>query len=143
MADTLYSIIQFTGIAIGDTQTVAHTLSCNGVPLVPDRVDLQFSNVFEFVSATTTTLTIRNTADPVGDCMAWCHAIHPIERSFGLTPDDGTFGQHMTPQPFVPGSPNPAPGSDGRFEVVVFQPCLLYTSPSPRDGLLSRMPSSA
>ena len=29
--------------------------------------------------------------------------------------------------------------------VVVFVPhtCLLYTSPSPRDGLLSRMPSSA
>ena len=37
------------------------------------------------------------------------------------------------------------------FEVVsefgngaaVFMRCLLYTSPSPRDGLLSRMPSSA
>ena len=28
---------------------------------------------------------------------------------------------------------------DGRKHV----PCLLYTSPSPRDGLLSRMPSSA
>ena len=27
--------------------------------------------------------------------------------------------------------------------VVVFKGCLLYTSPSPRDGLLSRMPSSA
>ena len=26
---------------------------------------------------------------------------------------------------------------------MVSQPCLLYTSPSPRDGLLSRMPSSA
>ena len=25
----------------------------------------------------------------------------------------------------------------------VKKPCLLYTSPSPRDGLLSRMPSSA
>ena len=24
-----------------------------------------------------------------------------------------------------------------------YLPCLLYTSPSPRDGLLSRMPSSA
>ena len=24
-----------------------------------------------------------------------------------------------------------------------YYPCLLYTSPSPRDGLLSRMPSSA
>ena len=31
------------------------------------------------------------------------------------------------------------PGDDG----AVFQVCLLYTSPSPRDGLLSRMPSSA
>ena len=26
---------------------------------------------------------------------------------------------------------------------LVFSSCLLYTSPSPRDGLLSRMPSSA
>ena len=26
---------------------------------------------------------------------------------------------------------------------VLLQDCLLYTSPSPRDGLLSRMPSSA
>ena len=25
----------------------------------------------------------------------------------------------------------------------MYMPCLLYTSPSPRDGLLSRMPSSA
>ena len=29
-----------------------------------------------------------------------------------------------------------------RLEVLT-DPCLLYTSPSPRDGLLSRMPSSA
>ena len=28
------------------------------------------------------------------------------------------------------------------FEILIFS-CLLYTSPSPRDGLLSRMPSSA
>ena len=26
---------------------------------------------------------------------------------------------------------------------ILIYPCLLYTSPSPRDGLLSRMPSSA
>ena len=26
---------------------------------------------------------------------------------------------------------------------AIFMGCLLYTSPSPRDGLLSRMPSSA
>ena len=29
------------------------------------------------------------------------------------------------------------------FMYVFYSPCLLYTSPSPRDGLLSRMPSSA
>ena len=29
------------------------------------------------------------------------------------------------------------------FQKIVSTTCLLYTSPSPRDGLLSRMPSSA
>ena len=29
------------------------------------------------------------------------------------------------------------------FETLEHTACLLYTSPSPRDGLLSRMPSSA
>ena len=29
------------------------------------------------------------------------------------------------------------------YSVTVYDICLLYTSPSPRDGLLSRMPSSA
>ena len=32
--------------------------------------------------------------------------------------------------------------STGR-SAALFMDCLLYTSPSPRDGLLSRMPSSA
>ena len=32
--------------------------------------------------------------------------------------------------------------SDGRYKTQIAS-CLLYTSPSPRDGLLSRMPSSA
>ena len=32
---------------------------------------------------------------------------------------------------------------DGDAHDLRFKDCLLYTSPSPRDGLLSRMPSSA
>ena len=32
---------------------------------------------------------------------------------------------------------------EGCSEEEKRNPCLLYTSPSPRDGLLSRMPSSA
>ena len=31
----------------------------------------------------------------------------------------------------------------GEITLEMFDTCLLYTSPSPRDGLLSRMPSSA
>ena len=34
-------------------------------------------------------------------------------------------------------------GQQGSQEQRSQQACLLYTSPSPRDGLLSRMPSSA
>ena len=30
-----------------------------------------------------------------------------------------------------------------RSDMAAYDACLLYTSPSPRDGLLSRMPSSA
>ena len=33
--------------------------------------------------------------------------------------------------------------SDDSFLGGIYEACLLYTSPSPRDGLLSRMPSSA
>ena len=33
--------------------------------------------------------------------------------------------------------------NEAETEGAKAQPCLLYTSPSPRDGLLSRMPSSA
>ena len=32
---------------------------------------------------------------------------------------------------------------DEAFNPALLKDCLLYTSPSPRDGLLSRMPSSA
>jgi len=111
MPDRLFSILNFTGIAIGATQTLPHGLNVGGIgQLVPDLVLLQFPASFEFVSATTVNLTIRNTANPTGDCEAWCQAIHPVERSFGLAPDDGTFKQHLVPQPYCPGSPNAGAG---------------------------------
>ena len=34
-------------------------------------------------------------------------------------------------------------GDGSRWGMTIEYACLLYTSPSPRDGLLSRMPSSA
>ena len=60
----------------------------------------------------------------------------------------------LMPEEDVPGeSPSvPAPVSEAQMlrvsrqaysTKVILNACLLYTSPSPRDGLLSRMPSSA
>ena len=47
-----------------------------------------------------------------------------------------------TPSPS--GTPDQSPSADPSEDIGgPGDPCLLYTSPSPRDGLLSRMPSSA
>ena len=50
-----------------------------------------------------------------------------------------------TPNPENGGETGLLVGPDPTFDAVGAQgdACLLYTSPSPRDGLLSRMPSSA
>ena len=38
---------------------------------------------------------------------------------------------------------HPATDADVDFNYQIYNSCLLYTSPSPRDATLSRMPSSA
>ena len=69
---------------------------------------------------------------------------------FGTAPalvsaDDALPGRAtpvIDPRPHaVLGTPITGPWKDGQKSLIVG--CLLYTSPSPRDGLLSRMPSSA
>ena len=59
---------------------------------------------------------------------------HPVVR---LSFDYGLF--------YKPGHihTNLAAQLDDLEQTAGVEPCLLYTSPSPRDGLLSRMPSSA
>ena len=60
-------------------------------------------------------------------------------QSSQATSPDGSNRSSQTPTPDV----KPAPSCEylGPFEWV--NACLLYTSPSPRDATLSRMPSSA
>ena len=71
--------------------------------------------------------------------------------------DTPTAVSSPTPPPVVAATPTPMPtpsfpgaSSCARLPVQTkdigncpVEGCLLYTSPSPRDGLLSRMPSSA
>ena len=50
----------------------------------------------------------------------------------------------MTVVPVIPPELRPlVPLDGGRFATSDLNDCLLYTSPSPRDATLSRMPSSA
>ena len=71
----------------------------------------------------------------------------------------GESSGDLTPLPYSSPSPMAADGADGvsaatvregdgggdalQLGVEAEMSCLLYTSPSPRDGRLSRMPSSA
>jgi hypothetical protein len=120
--DKLYSILLFTAVPVGNTQTLPHGLVLRNVPVTPDFVELQYQDTFEFVSADAVNLTIRNTANPGGNCEAWVTAIHPSFRLLGLQPDDGLMSQGLVPRPFCPGSPNvPAAGAGGTY-VVVFRP---------------------
>jgi len=109
--DQLKSTLSFTGVAIGATATLPHHLTLNGKKLTPDSIRLEFPT-FGLVAADDTNVTVRNVGSPGGACIALTEAWHPIERSFGVPPDDGSLALHLTPQPFAE-SPDPtvAPGT--------------------------------
>ena len=67
-----------------------------------------------------------------------------------IPPPTGVFGQPWSMQKllglmavFGPAAIVASVSIGAGETIVVVRTCLLYTSPSPRDGLLSRMPSSA
>ena len=57
---------------------------------------------------------------------------HELERDLPALMNEMFGGDHVT---------NGRP--DTKVDIYDNETCLLYTSPRPRDGLLSRMPSSA
>ena len=61
--------------------------------------------------------------------------ITPADQVVGLTGQEATVSVGV---PFIKAYADIDTGSN-----TSYSNCLLYTSPSPRDGLLSRMPSSA
>jgi hypothetical protein len=121
MSDRLFQILNFVGVPLGGTTALAHNLRVDGVGLlVPDIALPQFPGAFEVVTATTTTVTLRNLSSPSGDCQVLIEAWHPVQRSFAQIPDDGTFKAHLVPQPFSAGAG--AGGGAGAVPVVVLRP---------------------
>jgi hypothetical protein len=119
MSDTLKQIIEFVAVPLGAVAQLPHHLIINNHPVKPDHVDLP--GEFEFVVADTVNISVRNVSSATGDCLVLVEAWHPIERSFGLNPDDGTFSQHLNPQPFVTGGGSAAISS-GASPVIVLRP---------------------
>ena len=85
-----------------------------------------------------------NVDDPVQAVREWfvllgryCAAVDYDSNESIFAPDVVSFG---TKSPIVSGLGNLR---QQQWEGIWGNICLLYTSPSPRDGLLSRMPSSA
>ena len=68
-------------------------------------------------------------------------AMKDRSRSLLFRPNDNAA--YVTQSVPVPLAATPAPPSPSLPASPPLPVCLLYTSPSPRDGLLSRMPSSA
>ena len=70
--------------------------------------------------------------------------LRSVPNENGISPFSAVTGQAIL-MPNVTFSGNPLTINNEYVENLArkMQTCLLYTSPSPRDGLLSRMPSSA
>ena len=68
----------------------------------------------------------ENIEEELADCFAWIGALANL---YGVDLEEAFLKKY--------------PGVCSYLQAKALYLCLLYTSPSPRDGLLSRMPSSA
>ena len=110
----------------GITAATAAALAAGGLLAVPvfgdDRLDddTDFNDLHQ-----------RQGADAVRQCFD--NAINPVAASAGVVGDTAQFATW----------PELVPLADDDGDCAPPKPCLLYTSPSPRDRTRSRMPSSA
>lgn len=103
MLDAIKKYVAFVGVPAGGTAALPHGLVMNGKPLAPDHLGFagDDSGNFELVSSDTVNITVRNDGTAAGTMLVLAETWHPIERSFGIPPDDGSLGIHLTPRPFV------------------------------------------
>lgn len=94
-ANVLKSQLSYAGVAPGATATLAHSLSLNSVALQPDAIAIENPD-FDYVSSTTTTVTVRNNGPVAADCRILCEFWHSIERVFG-----NNATQSLTGKPFI------------------------------------------
>lgn len=113
MLDAIKKYVTFVNVPAGATATLPHGLVMNGQPLTPDHLGFSGddSGNFELLSADTVNITVRNDGAADGTILVLAEAWHPIERAFGIAPDDGSLAIHLTPRPFVVKSGGPGAAS--------------------------------
>ena len=102
-----------------DARSSAHTITGDGN-------DVEFTITYGFTAAATNDVMVQ-VVDSSGD--------HDGDTVFA------EVERHSTTQCKIKFAS--APANNKTYRVLCFKICLLYTSPSPRDATLSRMPSSA
>ena len=78
-------------------------------------------------------------------CLSDSGGAHYYQIAVSLGIRDGCGGEKLVKES-IPSANYPSTEREKAMQIFragMFVTCLLYTSPSPRDGLLSRMPSSA
>jgi len=103
LLDAIKKYVAFVAVPAGATATLPHGLVMNGVARAPDHLGFagDDSGNFALVSSDTANLSVRNDGAAPGTILVLAEVWHPIERSFGLAPDDGSLALHLTPRPFV------------------------------------------
>src|SRR5512142_1223915 len=103
MLDAIKKYVAFVNVPAGGTATLPHGLVMNGHPLAPDHLGFSGNDAgnFDLVSSDTVNLTVQNNGATPGTMLVLAETWHPVERSFGIAPDDGSLALHLTPRPFV------------------------------------------
>ena len=94
MATTLKSQLEYTTVAAGATAVLSHNLNVQGFSRAPDEISFE-NQIFDYVSHTSTTLTVVNNGAVAASCRVLCELWHTFERVFG----DGS--QNLPSKPFV------------------------------------------
>ena len=122
----------------GNTYTFTNTIAAGGIDSVD--IDLQIASGFMGTSITNNAEIIADGGDDVDSA--------PSDNA-GDAPDgndDSTADGNNDPLVQDPNDDDFDPASvsvEQVYDLALTKVCLLYTSPSPRDATLSRMPSSA
>lgn len=103
MLDAIKKYVAFVNVPAGGTATLPHGLVMNGHPIAPDHLGFSGNDAgnFDLVASDTVNLSVQNNGAAPGTMLVLAETWHPIERSFGIAPDDGSLALHLTPRPFV------------------------------------------